>query len=394
MKKVTILGIRGIPAAHGGFETFAEVLALHLKSRGWNVTVYCQGEGKTGTPVCSTWQGIELIRIDVPQRGALGTLVYDWRCVLHVLAKRREGAVLSLGYNTALFYGLLRLFGVRNVINMDGLEWKRNKWSLPERIWLWCNERFGCWFGNHLVADHPEIARHLATRVSEKKISVIPYGAFEIDTADDAHLRRLDLEPYRYLTLIARPEPENSILEIVRAFSDKPRGVKLVVLGHYQPDENPFHAAVVEAASDEVVFAGAIYDQEVVRALRHFSLLYLHGHRVGGTNPSLVEALGAGSAVLAHDNCFNRWVADQAAEYFSDEASCSQKIGDMLGDPGIVGEMRQQARARFERDFRWESVLATYERLLEEWQPPTPNARGDEARVRPERARNQESAGR
>ncbi|CAN0626962.1 rhamnosyltransferase [Burkholderia multivorans] len=394
MKKVTILGIRGIPAEHGGFETFAEVLALHLKSRGWDVTVYCQGEGKTGAPVRSTWQGIELIRIDVPQRGALGTLVYDWRCVRHVLATRGEGAVLSLGYNTASFYGLLRLFGIRNVINMDGLEWKRDKWSLPERIWLWCNERLGCWFGNHLIADHPEIARHLATRVSEKKISVIPYGAFEIDTADEAHIRRLDLEPHRYLTLIARPEPENSILEIVRAFSDKPRGVKLVVLGHYLPDEIPFHAAVVSAASDEVVFAGAIYDQDVVRALRHFSLFYLHGHRVGGTNPSLVEALGAGSAVLAHDNCFNRWVADQAAEYFSDEASCSQKIDHMLSDPGIVHDMRQQAMARFERDFRWESVLGTYERLLETWQPPKPNARGDEARARPDRARNQESAGR
>jgi len=233
-----------------------------------------------------------------------------------------------------------------------------------ESAWLYLNERAGCWLGNHLIADDPEIKAHLATRVADSKITMIPYGADRIDNADSGVLAQYGLQPGGYAMVIARPEPENSILEIVAAFSRKPRGMKLVVLGRYDPEKMPYHKQVQDAASGEVMFPGAIYDKATVSALRFHSALYAHGHQVGGTNPSLVEAMGAGSAVLAHGNHFNRWVAGPGARYFEGEQQCADQLDAILSDPSEIERMRAASRERHAAMFTWERVLGEYEGLL------------------------------
>ncbi|MFG6443430.1 DUF1972 domain-containing protein [Roseateles sp. LKC17W] len=359
-KTLRILGTRGIPAAHGGFETFAERLALYLAAKGWRVIVYCQEEGE-GATFQDEWRGVERVRIPVKGDGAASTIVFDWKATAHAAAHR--DLCLTLGYNTAVFCALLRLRGVTNVINMDGIEWARAKWGKVAKTWFWLNERLGCWLGNHLVADHPEIKKHLATRVSERKITMIPYGADELRDVSDAPVRALGLEPGKYLTLIARPEPENSILEVVSGFSAAPRGIKLVVLGNYQPG-NAYHRAVKEAASAEVVFTGAIYDPAVVTALRFHSLAYVHGHQVGGTNPSLVEALGAGNPVLAHDNPYNRWVAGDGAVFFGSREEFDRAVAKVVdGSCDLLG-MKAFSVGQHATRFRWEKILLEYELLL------------------------------
>jgi len=360
-KKLRILGIRGVPAAHGGFETFAEYLSLYLVEHGWQVTVYCQEDGP-GTTWDDDWQGVHRIHIPIAKEGPVGTIFFDWKATRH--AAQSRDLCLTLGYNTAAFCALLRIKGTPNLINMDGIEWSRAKWGPVPKTWFWLNERAGCWLGNHLVADHPEIKNHLATRVSADKITMIPYGAEEIDAADEAPVRALGLEPGKYLSLIARPEPENSVLEAVQGFSQVKRGVKLVVLGNYFED-NAFHCAVKAAASDEVVFVGAIYDKSVVQALRFHSLAYVHGHQVGGTNPSLVEALGAGNAVIAHDNRFNRWVAGESAVYFDGAEGFSAALEPLLGAEAKLCSLKTASRERFSEAFTWPDVLAQYETLLE-----------------------------
>lgn len=362
-KQIRILGTRGIPAAHGGFETFAEHLALYLVSHGWRVVVYCQEDG-TGPVFEDTWQGVERIHIPVAQQGPKGTIVFDWKATLH--AAQYADLCLTLGYNTAIFCSLLRLKGVPNLINMDGIEWQRQKWGVVAKTWFWLNDRAGCWLGNHLVADHPEIKTHLSTRVAAAKITMIPYGADLIESADAALLAPYDLEPCSYAILIARAEPENSILEVVLAWSRTRRGIKLVVLGKYDPS-HAYQQVVKEAASDEVIFPGAIYDRNIVNALRYHTLFYIHGHQVGGTNPSLVEALGAGNAVLAHDNRFNRWVAGPGAAYFHNEAECADQLDALLGDPAELGRMSEASLERHGAMFTWEKVLAEYEELLVRW---------------------------
>jgi glycosyltransferase involved in cell wall biosynthesis len=145
------------------------------------------------------------------------------------------------------------------------------------------------------------------------------------------------------------------------------------VLGNFTPESNAFHNAVMDAASEEVIFPGAIYEPTVVQALRFFSRFYLHGHRVGGTNPSLVEALGAGCAVIAHDNHFNRWVAGEGAAYFKDEASCAELIDRLLPDLAAVNVMKASSKQRFHECFTWGQVLQEYEQLLLQWYPKDSN---------------------
>ncbi len=358
--KIAIVGTRGIPAGHSGFETFAERLAEYLVRKQVEVSVYCQVEGGGSTRE-RYWQGVRLIEIPIRNKGPYGTIFFDWRSILH--ARGERPLVLTLGYNTAVFNAVLRWSGISTVMNMDGLEWKRGKWSAYQKLWLWLNERAGCRLADYLIADHPEIGRHLAAHAPERKIAVIPYGADAVFTADKRHLEALDLKPGGYCLLIARPEPENSIWEIVSAYSRRPRGCKLVVLGRYDRSQ-AYQRRVLQAAGPEVVFPGAIYERSRVAALRYFSCLYIHGHTVGGTNPTLVESLGTASPVLARDNVFNRWVAGPGAHYFTDVESCAAELDALLVDDAELSRMAAASRQRHAEAFQWEQVLSAYESLL------------------------------
>lgn len=328
--------------------------------KGWKVIVYCQEEG-SGKPWETMWEGVHRIHIPVKSQGSKGSVIFDGKSALH--AARTPGLVLTLGYNTAFYSLLYRIFGVTNLMNMDGIEWKRGKWSRPVQAWFWLNEHMGCRLAHHLIADHPEMKKHLQRNVSPAKITVSAYGAERIDNADPRLITKYGLTPKSYATLIARPEPENSVLEAVQAFSARPRGIKLVVLGNYS-ESVPYQKAVLDAASDEVQFVGAIYEKELVAALRYHSLFYVHGHTVGGTNPSLLEALGAGNPVIAHNNRFNRWVASDGARYFDSVENCDELLTNLLENPQELEVMAYASRARHSEAFEWDTILAEQEAIL------------------------------
>jgi glycosyltransferase involved in cell wall biosynthesis len=361
VKTLLILGTRGVPANHGGFETFAERYALHLAERGWKVSVYCQEDvEEVSEPVrTDLWRGVERIFIQTARKGGLGALDFDWKCVRDALT--RPGVCLVLGYNGAAFLPALRMFGRKVFTNMDGIEWKRPKWPFPVRAWFFVNEWIAAWTSQRLVADHPAIADHLATRRPRSATVVIPYGGDPVESAPVAPVEALGLAPGRYLISIARIEPDNNIETIVRAFSARRRGMKLVVLGKLEAGAR-YHEAVRAAASDEVVFPGAIYDPAIVRSLRFHARAYVHGHTVGGTNPSLVEALWAGNAVIAHDNAYSRWTAGAAAITFGDAAACEAAITRVIADDALAARLSAAARARAAEAFQWRDVLMAYER--------------------------------
>jgi glycosyltransferase involved in cell wall biosynthesis len=363
--RVLVLGTRGVPGAHGGFESFAEKLSLLLVERGWRVTVYCQHDVAAMTQRFSadTWRGVERINVQVDQACALGTISFDWYSIRH--AATQDGVCLVLGYNTAALLALLRARGRKILINMDGIEWQRPKWSRPVRMWFYVNEWLGARLGQRLVADHPAIADHLATRRPRSATAMIPYGGDEVTGAPVAPIAALGLVSGNYLISIARLEPDNNILPIVQAFSRRPRGAKLVVLGRVDAS-NPYHAAVTAAASGEVMFPGAIYDKSVVQPLRFHARAYCHGHMVGGTNPSLVEALWCGNPVLAHRNRFNIWTAGAEQFFFSDTDECERMIERILTDDIAVARAGKAARLRAAADFNWSDILFEYERELAE----------------------------
>jgi glycosyltransferase involved in cell wall biosynthesis len=362
---VLILGTRGVPSKHSGFETFAQDLAFFLRFREHQVTVYCQvAEDEEARE--DVWNGIRRVLIPAGN-GSVGTILFDWKTIRH--AMREKGVALTLGYNTGVFNLLYRFTDVRNVMNMDGIEWKREKWSFPAKIWFWFNEWAGARVANHLVADHPEIGKHLSRHTSQEKIAVIPYGADVVTSASVSAIQKYNLNPRGYYLLIARAEPENSILEIVRAYSLRMRGMPLVVLGNYRRDGTRYQNRVLDAAGPEIQFLGAIFNREIVRALRFFARAYFHGHRVGGTNPSLVEALAAGNPVIAHDNRFTRWVAGEGAQYFRSTEDIDRIVDSMNADPAQLLRMEAASRKRHHELFTQEKVLTAYEELLLQFAP-------------------------
>ncbi|MEL6494353.1 MAG: glycosyltransferase, partial [Cyanobacteria bacterium J06623_7] len=315
-----------------------------------------------------TWNGIKLVHIPTPKNNALWSIIFDYKSTVHAL--KQDGIILVLGYNTAIFSLLYRLKGRVVLTNMDGMEWWREKWNGIQKAWLFINERCGIWFSDRLIADHPQIARYfIQGGVKPEKIATIPYGTEALKTTDVSLLEQYNLAADNYALIIARPEPENYILEIVKAFSRRRRGRKLVVLGRYQPEVNSYHARVMAAASDEVEFLGGVYDRDVVNSLRYYARLYVHGHTVGGTNPSLVEALAAGTPVLAHNNHFNTWVAGTKSLYFDSETHCAEIFDRILEDTLMLQQMRGASLQRYHEEFSGDRDLTAYELLLDSCLP-------------------------
>ncbi|MEJ1998154.1 MAG: DUF1972 domain-containing protein [Maritimibacter sp.] len=360
-RHVNILGTRGIPAAHGGFETFAAKLAPYLVAQGWTVNVYCQDDdGRHTDGQRDIWNGINRIFFHASRHGPVGTMEFDLKCARHVTGE--PGIDLVLGYNTAVFNLPQRLRGRRVLMNMDGIEWKRSKWGFGPKAWFFLNELIGANLAHVPIADHPEIARHVSRRCFKRPV-MIPYGSDLVEGADPGLLAPFGITPNQYFVSIARIEPENSILELVQGASRIGGTIKTVVLGKLD-EQNAYHNQVRAAASDAVIFPGAIYDQTIVKALRFHALAYLHGHQVGGTNPSLVEALGAGNAVLAHDNRFNRWTAGPEQFYFDSADAVADRMAEISTDPERRSRAKQAAIARHAESFRWDQILSAYEAVL------------------------------
>jgi glycosyltransferase involved in cell wall biosynthesis len=357
---VRMLGTRGVPAAHGGFETAADHISRYLVTHGWRVVVYCQVQG-SGPVTRDTWEGVERVNVPVEDAGWKGTIAFDLKATRDA-AKHRD-LCLTFGYNTAGLNLLQRVRRIPNIFNMDGIEWKRERWGLGRRTAFYLNEQVACRIGTHLIADHPVIQDHLSRSADPSRVTMIAYGAPTIVEAPTAPIAALGLDPGEYSTVICRPVAENSLLEIVRAFSATPRDHTLAVLGRFRREE-PYEAAVLEAAGPEVVFPGPVYEPTAIGAVRFHSRTYLHGHTVGGTNPSLVEAMGAGNPVIAHDNVYNRWVAGPEARFFEDEASLRGHFDEVLHDEPALDKMGQASRERHAAEFTWDRIAAQYEQLL------------------------------
>jgi glycosyltransferase involved in cell wall biosynthesis len=360
---VRVLGTHGVPAAYGGFETAAQHIGLHLAHKGWRVIVYCQVPG-TGPVQVDRWRNLERVLVPEPRRGWLGTASFDLTCVRHVLATAdRDDVCLTFGYNTGVFSIAQRLRSIPNVINMDGMEWTRRRWGPSRQAILLANERAAGALGTLLIADHPQIARYLRRHFGSRRVRTIAYGAHPMHGAAKEPLQERGLVAGQFATMICRPIPENSCLEIVQAWSARRRPIPLVVLGAFD-SSNPYHAKVLGSASRDVRFLGAIYEDDVVASLRYHSRAYLHGHTVGGTNPSLVEAMAAGNAVIAQNNVYNRFVAGVGNRYFDGAEDLAELLDLLLEDTESLSAMGEFSRRRHGDHYTWDRIGDQYEEAL------------------------------
>lgn len=358
---LAILGARGIPAAYGGFETFAEELSTRLAARGRDVTVYCE---RRDPDAPAEYRGVRLEYVPAPNLGPLSTLVFDSLCLWR--ARKRHDVVYMLGYAAAFACFIPRLWGTPVWINMDGIEWKRSKWSALGRMWLRLMEALATRTGSRLLCDAEGILRHLQTRHRRlPPASVIPYGAPHVEDRDNELLNEFGLTAGGYYIVVARLEPENHILEILEGFRKSASARRLVVVGDTSRETS--YIARIKAIDDpRIQIVGGIYEREKLESLRLHAFAYFHGHSVGGTNPSLLEAMGCGNLILAHDNPFNREVAADGAVYFAEAGDIPDLIAAIEAPDFDGAALQARARDRIATIYNWDRVVNVYEDLLDQ----------------------------
>ena len=361
MADICLIGVRGIPNRYGGFERLVEVLAPYLVEQGHRVTVFCECEPGQTAPSADTWHGVHRSFLATRFSGPLGTIEYDWRAFRAVPA----GAVaLIFGYGTGILQRRLARLGIRHAVNMDGIEWQRAKWGRLARTWLRWNERAAARHADLLIADHPEIQAYLAHALQTAS-TMIAYGVDELALAPPSALPEHPLlrryPDQGYFLVVARPEPENQIHVLLDAYARSQRRLPLLVLGGF--DANAY-GRELKAQHPEAHFAGGVYDAAALDALRGRSALYLHGHSVGGTNPSLIEAMAAGALVVAHDNLFNRWVMGEGGLYVRAAADLTQRLDSALPVHDREAFVAR-ARARCREAFLWSEILSRYRDVVD-----------------------------
>lgn len=382
-RRLFILGSQGIPVRYGGLETFAQELARRLVRRGYEVWVSC--EKKPGEPDgTAEWEGIKLYYVTAPH-GDLRTIPADRAALKRCLAEGRPGDVAYLlGYGVGPFAApiirALKKKGIAFWLNPDGLEWMRPKWSKLAAAYARYCEGFLLRRADLVVCDAAAIKdfHHGAYGIPESRMEVIEYGAPLVDRPGDGVLQKRDeflarhgLELGEYYTYVGRFVPDNNMELMVRGVLASPVDRKILVCASYE-EGDPFYQSlrrITEAsgAGHRVVFAGGIYDRELLTALRLGQFAYFHGHEVGGTNPALVEAMGLGSVIVALGTVFNREVLQDSAIFF-DKSVDSLVEGleklEALDASGRHG-LSDGVRRRVEDHYNWERITDLYDELLQ-----------------------------
>lgn len=357
--KIGILGTRGIPNRYGGFEQCAEYLATGLTQRGHEVWVY---NSHSHEYQGSEWNGVHIIHCDDPEdkMGTAGQFIYDLNCI-NDARKRKFDVLLQLGYTSnSVWYWRWPSY-CKNVVNMDGLEWKRSKYSRKVQWFLKHAEKWAAVHGDVLIADSVGIQQYLKETYN-KESHFIAYGADVFIAPDASVIAKYNVVADNYCMLMARMEPENNIELIIKGYIESGSEKPLLVIGK---TENEFGTYLKNAYGDKsgVRFLGGIYDQGTINNLRYFSHLYFHGHSVGGTNPSLLEAMASNTLIAAHDNVFNKTVLGEDAFYFASSADVAAVIRKCTSKNDYENFLTNNTQ-KIRTQYSWARITDLYEQVL------------------------------
>lgn len=354
--RIAILGTRGIPNYYGGFEQCAEYLALGLVQRGFEVLVYNSHNHPYKE---SQWNGVNLVHCYDPEDtlGTAGQFIYDLNCILDL--KRREvDIILQLGYTSSSIWGWLLSKKTVITTNMDGLEWKRTKYSEKVRKFLLYAEKLGIKYSDHLISDSIGIQDYIKDKYKKESV-FIPYGAHLFNEADAKILPQYNVSEYNYDMLIARLEPENSIEIILDGVALANNGKPFLVVGKHLTKYGEYLKEKYRNVSN-IRFIGGVYDINKLNNLRHFSNIYFHGHTVGGTNPSLLEAMASNSLICANDNPFNRYILNDDALYFQTADDVAKRLIEVDHTSLICQNMINANRDKITNIYAWDIIIGQY----------------------------------
>lgn len=352
--KIAILGTRGVPNNYGGFEHIAGYLSRGLVEKGHDVTVYNSSQHPYQA---NEWFGVHIVHCFDPEYliGVPGQFIYDLNCILDT-RKKNFDIILMLGYTSSSVWGWLYPNKSIVITNMDGLEWQRTKYSKPVRSFLKFAEKLAVKSSMFHIADSPVIKEYLDNKYKINS-KYLAYGAGLSPVSDEKLLDEYGLVKYQYLLLMARLEPENNIEMILNGFCLTRSKFKFIVIGN---TANGYGKHLVKRYKFEnrIVFLGAIFDEVKVQSITAFCKLYFHGHSVGGTNPSLLDAMAAKAPLAIHNNAFNSSIVKGNALHFSNSADVYNLInGNQYPNKVHVNNNY----TTIVNEFKWNQIVDQYE---------------------------------
>ena len=357
--RIGILGTRGVPNEYGGFEQFAAYLSKGLVEKGHAVTVY---DPHNHSYKQNEWNGVHIVHCFDPEflLGTAGQFIYDLNCIIDA-RRRKFDILLILGYTSSSIWG--RWFPKESIVvtNMDGMEWKRAKYSNWSQRYLFYAEKLAVKFSDFCIADSLAIQQYL-----DKKYKIqtkyISYGAEIIQEENRGTLSAYGVTEYDYFMVMARMEPENNVETILAGICSVKDHQKILVIGN---TDNAYGRNLVKKFGNDVnvLFTGSIHDAVTLHTLKTYSLLYFHGHSVGGTNPSLLEAMASGALICAHDNLFNRAVLGEAAFYFSSAKDVSETVMHISRNADTA-KMIKKNLEKIKQEHSWDTIITAYEQFF------------------------------
>lgn len=356
--KIAILGTRGIPNNHGGFEQFAEYFSVFLASKHHDVYVYNSHNHPYQE---KKFKGVNIIRGYDPEHriGTVGQFIYDLNCIQDS-RKRKFDVILQLGYTSSSIWHWRLPKDAIIVTNMDGMEWKRSKYSNLVRKFLMYAEKLAINSSDYLISDSIGVQDYI-TKKYNRTSEFIAYGATVFTTPNARVLLKYNVEKNKYCIVIARLEPENNIATIVEGYHKSQTPYSLIIFGFLNDLGSTLQAKY--SSDKRIQFVGSNYNQEELNNLRYFSRYYFHGHSVGGTNPSLLEAMASNTLIVANNNIFNKSILEENAQYFDD----SDDIKDLLNQDVLYRHKKSYAKANINKInelYSWKNINSSYENYI------------------------------
>lgn len=368
--KIAFVSSRGIPNNYGGIEQFVEYISVGLAARGHEVTVY--------SPHYHPYQekefkGVRIKHIYSPEKwmgGSVGSFFYDFFSLRDALKRDHFDIIYEAGYTSIIpafiWYNVRRIKYPIVTTNMDGLEYRRTKFNKWVQKFIFWEERQAVKHSHFLIADNIKIHDYYLEKYGRES-KFLPYGAVILDNYDVRTLENYHLTPHNYFILVARIEPENNLTMAIEGYLSSIQYGKrpLIVVGNTTTDFGYYLKKKYESFKS-VRFIEGIYDFERLNSLRYYSLAYFHGHSVGGTNPSLLEAMASSCFILAHDNVFNKAVLGENALYFANKAEVKVLLDNIekqivIYKKSFIGNNLELIK----NEYSWDKLIKEYEIYFE-----------------------------
>ncbi len=358
--KIAILGTRGVPNYYGGFEQFAEFFCEYLADKGHEVYVYNSHNHPYQE---KTFKGANIIHKHDPEYkyGTFGQFIYDINCIIDS-RKRNFDIILQLGYTSNSIWFFLLPKKPIIITNMDGIEWKRTKYSRPVQQFLKFAERLAAITSDYLVSDSLGIQKFLKQRYN-KESTYIAYGAHPFNNPNETILKEYNVQKNNFNMIMARFEPENNLDMVLEGVALKNDSTPILVIGKHETKYGTY-LKIKYKSFENIRFLGGIYNLEHLNNLRYFSNLYFHGHSVGGTNPSLLEAMASRALIAAHNNDFNKGVLQENAYFFSNQQEVKNILEKIKKNDNLP--MIAKNYEAIVKNFNWNKINGEYLQLFEE----------------------------